>query len=299
VYLELSDTMSESVIADFVAKFNASAVDRGEPRKGRVLLSRKRLVLATKAGDGGKVTIPLSRIFDVAVGHIPPDLGNFFDSTVTIAFNKDDARHVAAVEADDDKITKFSTVLFKALLNGTPMTVKHPARIGGRVTGEEFHTARLFLEPKAVRFEGGDSFAVDLSTVTNFERSDHEIGGRSRETLSIRHMNDGQATTSLVATDSARKMGLLGRYLRLEYSDIVEDLKDVDLSERETELLVAIYSTGDGVSLSSVVDVDPSQVTMLLNDLEGEGLVTATESGTELTPKGRIVVSSRLEDVNA
>jgi helix-turn-helix protein len=292
--------MSESVIADFVAGFNASTVDRGEPKKGRVVLSQKRLVLATKATDGGKVTIPLSNIFDVAVGHVPEDLGDFFQSTVTIAYKQGEQRHVAAVEADDEKITKFSTVLFKALLNGTPMTVKHPARVGGRVTGEEFRPARLSLKPKAVALTtDGSSFEIDLSTVTDVEQTRREIKGASRQTLSIRHMNNGQATTSLLATDSNREMSLLGRYLRLEYSDIVEDLADVELTEDKTELLVAVYSTGDGVSLANVLDAEPSQVTMLLNDLEADGLITTGEGGTDLTPKGRIVVSDRLEDVNA
>jgi helix-turn-helix protein len=94
-------------------------------------------------------------------------------------------------------------------------------------------------------------------------------------------------------------MSLLGRYLRLEYSDIVDDLRDIELSEQETELLVAVYSTGDGVSLSGVLDVEPSQATMIVTDLEQKELLTSTDSGTELTPKGRIVVSDKLEDVNA
>lgn len=289
--------MSESVIADFVGKFNASVVDRREPESGRILLSQKRLVLAT---DGGKHTVPLSQIFDVAVGTVPSDLGKFFNSTVTIAFKSDDTRHVAAVEADDEKIEKFSTVLFKALLNGTTMTVKHPARRGGRVTDASFHPAKLRLGPQAVEFAGQDSsFEVDLSTVTNFDRARREIGGSEREVLSIRHMEGGQAITSLAAADSSRKMGLLGRYLRLEYSEIVDDLAEIDLSETETELLVAIYSTGPEVSLANVVGSDASQVTMLLSDLEGKGLVVDGPDGPALTAKGRVVVSDKLEDVNA
>ncbi|MFB6083650.1 MAG: CheF family chemotaxis protein [Halorientalis sp.] len=288
--------MSESVIADFVAKFNASASERGEPVTGRILLSQKRLVLAA---DAGKTTIPLSSIFDVAVGHVPQDLGQFFDSTVTIAFRKDDRRHVAAVEAGDDKIEKFSTVLFKALLNGTTMTVKHPARLGGRVTDAAFHPAKLYLKPRQVRFKGPDSsFTVDLSTVTRFERNTREIDGRKREVLSVRHMQDGQAITSLAAVDSGRKMSILGRYLRLEYSDIVADLEDIELSDEETELLVAVYSTGPGVSLAGVIDAEPSHVEMLLGDLRKKGLIADGQEETELTAKGRIVVSDKLEDVN-
>jgi len=290
--------MSESVIADFVATFNSERSARTDPVKGRVLLSQKRLVLAA---DESKTTIPLSAIFDVAVGHVPPDLGDFFDSTVTVAFEKGDDRFVAVVEADDETIEKFSTVLFKALLNGTDSTVQHPAEIGGRVTDAEYVPAKLFLEPQGVRFKRqGDSFTVTLAQVTKFERSRREIAGSDRAVLAVRHMPDGQAITTVAAIPSARKLSLLGRYLRLEYSDLMGELKDTDLSDPEIELLVAVYSTGDmdGIPLANVLDREASEVTMLVTDLAEKDLLTTGDAGPTLTPKGRVVVNRHLEDVN-
>ncbi|WP_436923530.1 CheF family chemotaxis protein [Halosimplex amylolyticum] len=289
--------MSESVIADFVGSFNSEASARAEPVKGRILLSEKRLVLA---GDEGKVTIPLTTIFDIAVGHVPDGLGEFFSSTVTIAFERSGKRMVAAVEADDDKIEKFTTVLFKAILNGTDMTVKHPARVGGRVTDEPFVPAKLFLKPETVRFRrADDTVDVDLSTVSDFDRLTREINGTEQPVLAVRHLNGGQAALSLGAMDSPRKMSILGRFLRLEYSDLMSDLEDVSLSEEQVELLVAVYSTGPGVSLASVLDMEGSQVTMVLNDLKADDLVVDADDGPKLTPKGRVVVSKHLEDVNS
>jgi len=290
--------MSESVIADFVAKFNSEKSARAEPTTGRVLLSQKRLVLAT---DEAKTTIPLGNVFDVAVGQVPPGLGEFFDSTVTVAFQRDDRRLVAAIEADDDKIEKFSTVLFKALLNGTDTTVKHPAELGGRVTDAEYTPAKLSLEPKGVAFNRTtDPFTVSLSAVTEFRRETREIAGSQRATIVVRHMPDGQAMTTVAALPSSRKLSLLGRYLRLEYSDLMGELKDVDLSDAEVEVLVAVYSAGDmaGVSLASVVDRDASEVTMLLNDLEAADLVVTTDEGPALTSKGRVIVNRHLDDIN-
>ncbi|MEF8826735.1 MAG: CheF family chemotaxis protein [Halapricum sp.] len=109
--------MSESIIADFVGSFNSEQSARAEPVKGRILLSQKRLVLAS---DEGKTQIPLTSIFDVAVGHAPDELGDFFNPTVTVAFERNDRRFVAAIEADgSETIEKFNTVPFKAILNGT------------------------------------------------------------------------------------------------------------------------------------------------------------------------------------
>jgi helix-turn-helix protein len=207
--------MSESIIADFVGKFNAEVLTRAEPVKGRVLLSQKRLVLAAREDD--KLTIPLSSIFDIAVGHIPPDLGDFFDSTVTVAFERGNSRHVAVVEADDDKISKFSTVLFKAILNGTETTVKERARVGGRVTSEEYTTAKLFLKPGTVEFRKPDgSFEVSLKTVTDFQRSTREIAGSNRPALNFRHMKDGTAITTEAALKQLLVIQFLGGHEEFE-----------------------------------------------------------------------------------
>ncbi|MFB6297696.1 MAG: CheF family chemotaxis protein [Salinirussus sp.] len=291
--------MSESAIADFVGKFNSETTGGDEPVKGRILLSRKRLVLA--ANEREKTTIPLSDVFDVAVDHIPPDLGHFFASTVTVAFSRGEKRYVAVVEADDDKIDKFATVLFKALLNGTEAMIKHPARIGGRVTGAEFEPARLALGPQAVRFERADgAVEIRLSTVTGFDRTPREVGDAVQSALEVRHIYGGRATLTVAAIEERRKMAILGRYLRLEYSELMGELEEVELTRDQKELLVALYSgvAGEDVPLANVVDGDPSQVTMLLNRMEEDELVVDGPGGTTLTPKGRVVVNNHLEDVN-
>ena len=291
--------MSESVIADFVASFNAEHTTRSDPAKGRVLLSRKRLVLA--ATDAAQITIPLSAVVDVAVGHVPPELGDFFDSTVTVAFERSDERYVACVSADEDKIEKFSTVLFKTILNGTDATIKHPARVGGRVTEAEFARAKLSVERGSVEFAtGSESVEIALANVTGIGRGRREVAGSDRPVLEIRHMDGGRSMMTMIATDSSRTLSILGRYIRLEYSDLMADLADVDLSDGQKETLVALYSGAgtEDVSLPTIVDEDPQQVTMTLNRLQEDGLVADTDEGTTLTPMGRVVVSNHLEDVN-
>ncbi|MUV90897.1 hypothetical protein GJ629_14165 [Halapricum sp. CBA1109] len=290
--------MSESVVADFVGTFNTQQSAGSEPTRGRILLSRQRLVLAA---DDGKIQIPVENIFDVAVGQVPDDLGDFFSATVTIAFRTQGRQQVAAVEGDDEKIEKFTNVLFKVLLNGTEMTVKHPARVGGRVTGEEFTPAKLFLKPGEVEFRRrGEDVTVRLATVTGFERLEREIAGSKRPVLAVKHMQGGRSVLSLAALPSEQKMNVFGRYLRMEYSDVVTDLQDIDLGEDETELLVTIYSTGDmeGIPLADILDMEASEVTLLLNRLAEKDLIVDSETGTKITPRGRVVVNNHLEDVN-
>lgn len=291
--------MSESAIADFVANFDSDMLKSSKPVKGRILLSKKRLVLAVRNGD--KLTIPLTSIYDVAVGQVPDELNGFFESTVTIAFEKRGKQFVAAIEDESEKIQKFSTVLFKALLNGTNMTLKHPARVGGRVTESEFEPGKLFLNPKQVEFKTRDeNIVIKLAAVTEFNNTKRQIASKKRPVLEVHHMPKGEALLTQVTTDSARKMSILGRYLKLEYSELMADLEDTDLSPDEKELLVAIYSgaSGEGMSLAQILGNDPSEVTMLLNDLETQELVVDSADGTKLTPKGQVLVNRHLEDVN-
>lgn len=289
--------MPEATIADFVARFLPDDRRGSEPIAGRVVLSQKRLVLAS--GDG-RTTVPLSDVFDVVVGHVPPDLSEYFDDTIAIAYTSLGERRTAILEADAESISRFRTVLFKALIGGATVRIKHPARIGGRYTDASACKASIHLQERAVTFDGlSPPLRIDLSTITHFEKRDRTINGRTRPALNVQFMDDHEAITSEIVMGSPRLMNLLGRYLRLEYSELLEDVKDVELSEAETELLVAIYSGADGSNLAGVLGNDPSTVTMLLNTLEEKALVGSTNDGTHLTSLGRLAVGERMEGINA
>jgi helix-turn-helix protein len=283
--------MSETVIADFVARFSLDTFDSPEPVKGRIVLSQRRLVLATA---DSKTTIALSSIFDVNVGHVPGELEAFFQDTITIAYRDGDAREIAVVEAGTEEVSRFKTVLFKAELNGTRVRVKHPARVGGRVTNSSFRPAKLEIAPGEVRFTGADPVTVELANVTYFQREEREAGS----VVVVRHAHEGHSVTSEFTVESDRKLNLLGRYLRLEYSELAQEVEDVDTSEPEMEALVAIYSGGTSADLAGMLGLDSSRVTMLLNDLREKGLIDEGENGLSLTAQGQLLVSDRIESVN-
>ncbi|USZ76573.1 hypothetical protein NGM07_04410 [Halorussus vallis] len=284
--------MSEKVIADFTARFSLDSFADPEPVDGRIVLSQKRLVLAT---GSEKTTVPLSSVFDITVGHVPGELEGFFQDTVTIAYEDGDRRRVAVVEAGSEEVSRFKTVLFKAQLNGTPTKVRHPARVGGRVTDQSFRSAKLRVEPGAVAFRApGETITVELANVTYFQKENREVG----PVVSIRHSAEGQTMTSEFGVDTERRLNLLGRYLRLEYTELAQSVEDVDASEEEMEALVAIYSGGTSANLAGMLGVDSSRVTMLLNDLHDKGLVDEGERGLSLTAQGQLLVSDRIETVN-
>ncbi|MFB6068563.1 MAG: CheF family chemotaxis protein [Halobacterium sp.] len=286
--------MSESAIADFVTSFIPDTATHVEPVRGRVVMSKRRIVLAT---DEGKTTIPLSGVFDVQHETAPGDLAEFFDDTVTVAYERDGEKRVAVIEGAGDTVEKFVTLVFKGLLNDTSVYGKDPARRGGRLTDQSFESGSLFLVPGAVELRGDVGGRIDLSTVTHFERVERDVNGSTRQLLSVRHMGETGPVTTELALNSDRKMNLLGRYIRLQYTHLKQELADVDLTEDEVEALVAIYSSGPDANLAAVLGVDASRVTMFLNDLIDKGLVE-DEDGVDLTSMGRAAVSEHIEDVN-
>ncbi|ELZ48856.1 hypothetical protein C464_05580 [Halorubrum coriense DSM 10284] len=289
--------MGESVVADFVGRVHAASLGSDEPATGRVLLSQRRLVLAT---DDGKETVPLSRVFDVVVGSVPGELRSFFNDSVTIAYERDGSRRSALVEGEPDDMDKFVRLLFTALLRNVTVTVRHPAKVGGRVTDATDHRASVSVSPGEIRFDDcPDPFTVDLSSVIDYERTDRTVGGKKRPALVFRHVADERTVTSITTVPNERALNILGRYIKIEYDEAMEELDSFDPTEEQMEILVSIYSAGGEANIADVVTGDVTQTSMILDTLRDENLVADGDSGAALTRKGQMIVSSYLESVNA
>jgi helix-turn-helix protein len=112
-------------------------------------------------------------------------------------------------------------------------------------------------------------------------------------------MDNGEALETVAATDSTRKLSILGRYLRGTYQTLLSSLQQLSLADSETEALTTIYSTGDmDVDLPSVLGMEPKTVKQVLQSLHGNGLIESGDSGPVLTAKGQIVVNEYLERIN-
>ena len=288
--------MGESVVADFVGRVHTPSVASDDPVTGRVVLSQRRLVVAT---DNGKETIPLSQVFDVVVGTVPGDLRSFFSDSVTVAYDRDGSRHAALIEGEPDDMDRFVRLLFTALLRNVTVTVRHPAKVGGRVTDADDHRASVSTAPGAIEFvDCPEPFAVDLAAVIDYERTDRTLNGTKRPALVFRHVTDGRTVSSIATVPNERALNVLGRYIKLEYDDVLEELESFDPTEEQLEVLVSIYSAGGEADVADVLTGDVTQTSMILDALREENLVADGESGATLTRKGQTVVNSYLESVN-
>lgn len=285
-------------IADFVGRFALGASKNPDLLDGRILMNRSQLVLV--ADQERKVTIALDNVFDVTVGHVPPKFEGFFDDTVTVAYRMNDARRTVVIEGDGDSIERFVGVLLKSLLHGVEIILQHPAKVGGRITDAEFRPAKLAIDSEAVGFVTEDGrITIELPNVTNFEQLQKDVGGRERTVLAVHHFSGAQTEVTNVVPPSGRVVNILGRHLRFEYNDLRATVADIDLSTTELEALVALYSAGDGIDIAAVLPGEATQINAVTRSLNDKGLIIDDESGTHLTPEGRVVVADRMEQVNA
>jgi helix-turn-helix protein len=287
-----------SVLAEFPAHVVLETTDVDGPSEGRVRLTEDELLLAPTTEE--REAVALTAVFDVSVGTVPQIFDPLPGTPVTVAYRDEDTRVAATISTDEETTAKFTTVLFKVLLNGTTATIKHPAKVGGRVVDSAFRGGLLSLSAGAVEFETNEGpITVGLDGVIDFDRETRTIEGSERPVLSVSHMTNGEALTTLAATESNRKLSLLGRYIRTEYQQVVDSLRELELSEPETETLTTIYSTGGtDVSLGSILDEKPKRVKRILHALHRKGLIESGEGGPVLTAKGQIVVNEYLERVN-
>ncbi|ATW88883.1 helix-turn-helix protein [Halohasta litchfieldiae] len=288
--------MSETAVADFVGRFHTADVESAEPVTGRILLSHKRLVLAT--GDF-KTTIPLSNVIDINLGTVPPALAEFFSDTVTIAYADGDSKRTAIIEGKGENVERFKTVFFKVLLSGQTVIVKHPAKRGGRVTDAGDRKMKLKLSEGTLRLDGnGGDFEIDLGSVTSFGREKRNLGGKTRPALTVDHASGGTTLSTIITLPNNRKLNLLGRFLKLEYSELMEELEDLTFTEEQIEALVTLYSAGGRAKLQDLLTGDVNETQVILDQLRDKELIEDIETGMKLTAKGQAVVSDHIEDVN-
>ncbi len=287
-----------SVLADFVAHVTVEQTDWEQPTQARILLNEAQLVIAQGADE--TVVISHDNLFDITLDSLPPFVDPVPGVPVTVAYEQAGRRTTAVIAAPEETARKFHTVLFKAILNGTYLKLKHPEKVGGRVLNTFFRAGLLSLEAEAVRIDTEDGpVTIPLDSVTDFNRESRPVDGRERPVIVVSHVRDGEAMTTAAAVESPRKLSLLGRYLRRTYQPILDSLRRLTLSEQETEALTTIYTVGDtDASLPSVLQTEPKRVKQLLQALHSKGLIESGQQGPVLTAKGQIVVNEYLERIN-
>jgi helix-turn-helix protein len=283
----------ETKLADTQGKF-AQVVKDGrklndvEWQSGRIILSNTRLILVS---NDGKRTIPLSKLdglkgrTDVnqaiarVSGYVSLQIGN----------------NVTLVAPNDDE--GFRQQLFKALLNQAVILAKHPAVKGGVVQDAGWEKGRLKIGDDAVELAiaSGAFVEIDLDDIGGVEETERTVMDEERTVLEVEHTEEDGTSVQTYLSGKQRHMSFLQTLLR-EGEQRAE--VNADLSEREHEVLMALYSGVSPFEIPNFVGMDVDKVEGVYDRLiELEILEEVrTRKEVQLKARGRNIASDAIDE---
>jgi len=256
-------------------------------RSCRLIVTNKRLVLAT---NGSKQPIPHSkiRLSEDSDGVIPDGA-----SGATALEVGDNVLLVDAPNVDD-----FETEYVRAALQGQVILAREQAVVGGVVQDDaEWSKARFQLDDGVVRlqFPGGGGLSFEVEDVGTIETETSTVMGQQRTVIEVEHTDDQDRSveTHLSGMDHHT------RALETLFTSVVEGREDdYELSEMESQVLMALYSGVSPFEMSDFVGTTPDEVEEIYQRLLDIGAVDEVRVRTEvaLNAQGRNMASEAMSE---
>ncbi len=283
-------SQGEQPLADTMGKF-ATVVKDGHKVpdiqwiSGRILLSTKRLLLVT---NDGKRTIPLSEIRSIKGRQDVNQTLAQVSSYVSVQSGGD----VTLVSPKTDE--EFETTLYSAVLDKQVILAKHPAVKGGVVQDAGWEKGRLTIDADevALALGSGQFVEIEIDDVGMVEEHDGTVRGDERPIVEAEHTVEGTAVETHIS-GTKRHMGVLASLLRKGEQ---RNTSDVELTDAESEVLMALYSGVSPFQIPKFVGMDVDRVEEVYDQLVEEGVLEAirTRRDVSLKARGRSIASEAM-----
>jgi len=283
----------ETKLADAQGKF-AQVVKDGrklndiEWQSGRIILSNKRLILVS---NDGKRAIPLSNL-DGLKGRMDVNQAVArVSGYLSLQLGKD----VMLVAPNETE--QFKTRLYSALLDQQIILAKHPAVEGGVVQDTGWQKGRLKIGDETVdlAISDGQFVEIELDDIGGVEQDDRTVMDEQRTVLEVEHTEDDGTSVQTYLSGTSRTCAFLGSLLR-EGEQRAE--VEADLSEREREVLMALYSGVSPFEIPSFVGMDVEKVEAVYDRLIELEILEEVRTRKEVTLKarGRNIASEAIDE---
>ena len=251
----------EYKVADTKGKF-AQAVKDGRAvndvswTQGRILLSNRRVILI---GNSGKRTIPLSKVQGLSGRHDPNQTIAQVSGYVSLKLGED----VLLISAADHEA--FETDIYRAVLDQKVIQAKHPAVAGGVVQDTKWEKARLKVEENAIAaaLESGKFVRFDLDDISGVGTEERTVSDEKRTVIEVKH-TEGQTNVQSHLTGERRVLMFLKAFLR---EGERRSRANVDLTESEKEVLMALYSGVSPFEIPAFIGMDVDRVEEIFEKL--------------------------------
>lgn len=292
---------SEKKVADITGKFIHPLIRGSTQRKdaswtnGRIILSNKNIWLIT---SDKKQKIPLESLKKIGESF---DLNQSIVRTtnyVSLVYEREGERRVSLVSSsNDDSLSEIRDSLYNVLLNGTIVYLKHPVKRGGVIQDTaDWQKAQTALSSESVRFatEDGDIIKVELDEVQNIEAEEKTVKGDRRKVLVVDHAeSDGTTVVSHIYAPP-REISALKGFIGAEFEEEVES--DIELSDRDRQVLTALYSGVSPFDIPDFIGADVDEVEDIYEELIELGVLNEVRKRREvtLTTRGRNLASKSI-----
>ena len=251
----------------------------------RFIVTNKRLILAM---GGNKQPIPHTNIsllddHGAVPGDVPPG--------ATALSVGDNVLLVDAANVDD-----FAFEYCRATLQGEVILARPSAVVGGVIQDDaEWRKARFQLTDDEVRlqFPGGDATLFDIDDVGTIDTSESTVLGEQRTVVEAEHTDGEGRSVETHLSGMAHHTDALTRL----FESVVEGREDdYELSEMESQVLMALYSGVSPFEMADFVGTTPDDVEEIYQTLLDVGAVDKVRTRTEvsLNAQGRNMASEAM-----
>lgn len=286
---------NQTAICDFIGKILTEENNQPLTTEGRVLMSERELLVVT---NKNKRRIPIDAIANTKARITNSAFDSFFDQGVLIRYQDRNETKSIVIGGDSDAIATFRMKLFDVLIGDPTISVKHPYKIGGVVIDPdtkketiEFNcisqdstqvdsSSRVNVDNSRMKLVIGDrEFPIPVSSVIGFKNCLRDVGARSDcPTLIVEYVIGDEVYATQLATENRRKLRLISQYFRQEYTQLIEDLNSIPITDMEAKALTEIYTCG-GITdsdwvLSNIKSLHDKNLVELKN-----GTITTTQLG--------------------
>jgi len=285
----------ERTLVDTQGKF-VQVVKDGRKRNdiewlpGRILLSNRRLVLAT---NGGKRTVALSNVTSVTASQMNQQLAQV-DGYVKLQAGRD------AWLVSPNASEEFERQLYSTLLDQIVVLVKHPALKGGVVQEAGWEKARFKLDDEQddtvnIAISSGTFVELDIDDVGTVAQKQTEIRGTERPLIEVEHTIDGTSVETHIS-GSPRHVSLIDGLVRQGERRNAAD--DVELSPAENQVLMALYSGISPFEIPDFVDMEIDDVEAVYDRLIEADILepVRTRREVQLEARGRSIAGDAIAD---
>lgn len=270
----------------FLAVKNGQELSDAEWEECRLVLTDRRLVIVAD----GTMSIPLGEV-DRLGGRYDVNQRAVAEGTYT------------AVHVDGDVVLvttphhgAFETSIYRAILDGAVVYVKHPAKVGGVVQEVGWQRGRVAITDEEVRaaLEDGGTFAIDRDDIGEFESEERTVAGERRSVLEVEHTEDDRSVETHLS-GMEHHISVLEQLLE---EGAERNRTDLDLGPVEQRVVMALYSGVSPFAVAEFVGVDVEEVEAIYDDLlELDVLEVVRErSDVSLTARGRKVAGEAMSE---